>query len=83
MEDTLLNSLLAQAPILFGAAVVLIGFARGWLHSGREFDAVVAQKDKWEDMSIELLRTTRTATGALKAQVENGDGGTRKRAGRR
>lgn len=60
--DSFLEELGRQGPFVVGALALVGAFIKGWIHTGREFDAMVEDRNLWRDEARELLKTNRRAT---------------------
>lgn len=62
MDAKAIFDFLNSAGVLGFALLVIVAFLRGWVHTSREFDGVVKDRDEWKELA---LRGTRIADRAM------------------
>jgi hypothetical protein len=60
-----LVALLTQGGAVTILAVIVVAFLRGWVVPGSYHDKVVAERDEWKDLAVELMQTASKAVGLV------------------
>jgi len=69
VDVTTLGDVVTQLGIIGLLALGIVAWFKGWVHSDREFQREQAEKieargerDKWQDLALDLLQTSDRAT---------------------